>query len=146
MSDVSQLQAHATWIRAERIKYIADRLVGLGPFSVGLDGLLAFVPIAGTLFSLGAGALLLWEALSVRASAFTLARMTFYVGVRTVASIIPLEGWLADFFFRGHMFAATALQKDIAARHGAPPRAAIDAVRRRPFAFRSPHVGPIVAS
>lgn len=146
MSDVSRLQAHETWVRAERIKRIADRLVGLGPFSVGLDGLLAFVPIAGTLFSLGAGALLLWEALRVRASAFTFARMTFYVGVRTVASIIPLEGWLADFFFRGHMFAANALQKDIVARHGAPPRAAIDAARRRPFAFRAPVAGPTVAS
>ena len=52
-------EAHRAWITAEKIKRIADRLVGLGPFSVGLDGLLAGVPIAGTVFSLGAGLMLL---------------------------------------------------------------------------------------
>jgi hypothetical protein len=130
---LSRQRAHRTWLSAERIKRLADRLIGLGPFSVGLDGLLAFVPVAGTLFSLAAGAWLLLEAIRVRASPFTLARMTFYVGLRTLASIVPLEGWLVDFFFRGHMFAARALQKDIAARFGEPPREAVKAASGWPF-------------
>ena len=130
-------QAHAAWITAERIKRVADRLIGLGPFSVGLDGALAFLPIVGTVFSLAAGAWLLREGFRVRASSFTLARMGFYVGLRTAASIVPIEGWLVDFFFRGHMFAANALQRDIAARFGAPDPAWIDDARRRPFDFGS---------
>lgn len=137
MTVITPAEAHQAWITAEKIKRVADRLVGLGPFSVGLDGLLAFVPVAGTLFSLAAGAWLLWEALRVRASAFTLARMGFYVGLRTVASVIPLEGWLVDFFFRGHMFAANALQRDIARRFGEPSRGAIARARSRPFAPQS---------
>src|SRR5215469_18701686 len=127
-------EAHHTWITAERIKRVSDRLIGLGPFSVGLDGLLAWVPVAGTVYSLGAGAWLLMEGWRIKASAWTLARMLFYVGFRSLASVVPLEGWLVDFLFRGHMFAANALQKDIARRFGAPPREAVAEARRRPFA------------
>ena len=129
--------AHRAWLAAERTKRIADRLVGLGPFSIGLDGLLAPVPLAGTLFSLAAGLWLLAQALQARASAFTLARMLCYVGLRTLVSVVPLEGWLVDVLFRGHMMAARALQKDIARRFGEPPREAVLEVRRRPFAARS---------
>lgn len=129
--------AHQAWLAAEKIKRVADRLVGLGPFSIGLDGLLAPVPLAGTVFSLAAGVWLLSEALRARASPFTLARMLVYVGFRTLVSVVPLEGWLVDVLFRGHMMAARALQKDIARRFGEPPAAAIRAARRRPFAPRS---------
>lgn len=137
--------AHRAWLTAERIKRVADRLVGLGPLSIGLDGLLAPVPLAGTVFSLAAGAWLLAEALRARASMFTLARMALYIGFRTLASIVPLEGWLVDVLFRGHMMAARALQKDIARRFGEPPRHAILAARRRPFAALTP-VGEAAAA
>ncbi len=142
---LSTEDAHRAWLTAERIKRVADRLVGLGPFSVGLDGLLAPVPLAGTVFSLGAGLWLVNEGVRARASAFTLARMAFYVGLRTLASIIPLEGWLVDVLFRGHMMAARALQRDIARRFGEPPREAIIEVRRRPFALR-PALGGALAA
>jgi hypothetical protein len=52
---VAAEQAHRAWITAERIKRLADRLIGLGPFSIGLDGLLAPVPLAGTLLCVAAG-------------------------------------------------------------------------------------------
>jgi hypothetical protein len=135
VSEINAARAHRAWLTAERIKRVADRLIGLGPFSIGLDGLLAPVPIAGTLFSLGAGVWLMVEGIKARASTYTMARMLFYVGFRTVASIVPLEGWLVDVLFRGHMMAARALQKDIARRWGEPPVAAIEEVRRRPFGF-----------
>jgi hypothetical protein len=131
---IGSAEAHRAWLTAEKITRVADRLAGLGPFSIGLDGVLAVVPVAGTLFSLGAGAWLLAEAVKARASAFTLARMLFYIGFRTVASTIPLEGWLVDILLRGHMLAAGALQKDIARRFGRPAPEAIAAVRRQPFA------------
>jgi hypothetical protein len=145
--DVDVAKAHAIWIEAERIKRIADKLVGFGPMSIGLDGLLAPVPIAGTVFSLGAGLWLIWQGILARASWFTLARMLFYVGFRTAASIVPMEGWLVDILFRGHMHAANALQKDIAARFGAPADAAIARVRRNPFSRpRSFGAGPLAAA
>jgi hypothetical protein len=143
MAAITADEAHRAWITAEKIKRVADRLVGLGPFSIGLDGLLACVPVAGTLFSLGAGVRLVAEGVRAQASAFTLARMSAYVGFRTLVSVVPLEGWLVDILFRGHMMAARALQKDIARRFGEPPAAAIAAARRRPFAPRAALAGPL---
>jgi hypothetical protein len=137
MSQPTPHEAHRAWLMAERIKLISDRLIGLGPFGVGLDGLLAFVPIVGGVYSLIAGIWLIAEGVRAGANPWTLARMTFYVGFRTAAAEVPLAGQAVDFFFRGHLMAAVALQKDIAARHGAPSQEVIDQVRRRPFAALS---------
>lgn len=126
-------QAHQAWITAERIKRLADRMIGIGPFSIGLDGLLAPVPVAGTLFCLGAGIWLISEGLKAGAAPVTLARMVFYIAIRTLSSAIPVEGWLVDIFFRAHMLAANALQRDIAARFGEPSREFVLQARRRRF-------------
>jgi len=121
MRVVTTEEAHRTWIVAERIKRVSDRLVGLGSFSIGLDGLLAPVPVLGTAYSLIAGLWLLSLGVRTGATPWTLARMTFYVGFRTLSSLVPMEGWLVDVLFRGHMLAANALQTDIERRFGAPP-------------------------
>jgi hypothetical protein len=126
-------EAHHAWLMAERIKRVSDRLVGLGPFGVGLDGLLAFVPVIGGLYSLSAGGWLLLEAWRARAGAWTLTRMAAYIAFNTASAEVPIIGQTFDFFFRGHLMAANALQKDITRRHGAPPAHAIEAVRRNPF-------------
>ena len=141
--DITREDAHRVWLTAERIKQVADRLVVIGPFSIGVDGLLAPVPLAGTLFSLGAGVWLLGEGVKARASGFTLARMLAYVGFRTLVSIVPLEGVLVDILFRGHMMAARALQKDIARRFGEPARAEVLQARDHPFASRQPLAQPL---
>lgn len=127
--------AHRAWLSAERIKIASDRLIGLGPFGVGLDGALAFVPVAGGVYSLVAGLWLLAEAVRAEARPWTLARMGAYVLFNTASAEIPIVGQTFDFFFRGHLMAANALQKDIARRHGAPHEAAIADARRRPFAL-----------
>jgi hypothetical protein len=131
--EITTAEAHRAWLSAERIKRVSDRLVGLGPFGVGLDGLLAFVPVAGGAYSLAAGGWLLLEAVRARAGPWTLARMAAYIGFNTVSAEVPIVGQTFDFFFRGHLMAAEALQKDIARRHGAPNMAAIEEVRRNPF-------------
>ena len=146
MYPITAQDAHQVWITAEKIKRVSDGLVRLGGFSVGIDGFLAWVPGAGTLYSLIAGVWLLAEGTRVRASGWTLFRMGVYVGLRTASSIVPIEGWLVDFLFRGHLFAANALQRDICARFGEPPEAAVAEARRRPFSFRPMGPGPIHAA
>jgi hypothetical protein len=133
--EITADDAHRVWITAEKIKRVSDRLVAFGPFSIGLDGFLAWIPGLGTLYSLGAGVWLLAEGIRVKASSWTLMRMGFYVGLRTAVSIVPIEGWLVDFLFRGHLFAANALQRDIAGRFGEPGQAAIADARRNPFSL-----------
>ena len=118
--DQDRDRAHRAWRRAERIKLLSDRVVGVGPWGVGVDGVLAWVPVAGTVYSVGAAALLLNEAIQSGAARSTLLRMGAYLGVDTVASGVPLVGWAVDTLFTGHAFAARALQKDIERRHGRP--------------------------
>lgn len=117
---ISNERAHRAWRNAERIKRLSDRLIGVGPFSIGLDGVLAWVPIAGTVYSIGAGLLLMIEGLAAQASLPTLARMLVYLTLNTMSSlpVLPIIDSAIDTLFQGHLMAANALQKDIEHRHG----------------------------
>jgi hypothetical protein len=119
-------RAHRAWRNAERIKKLSDSLIKIGPWGLGLDGVLAWVPVAGTLYSLGSGGLLIYEGVQAKASAWTLTRMAAYMIANSAMSDVPVIGWAMDTLFRGQLMAAKALQKDIEARHG-PPEMTIDA-------------------
>lgn len=129
-------RAHQAWRRAEKIRKLSDRVVGFGPWGLGVDGVLAWVPVAGTAYSLGAAGLLLYDATQAGASRSTLVRMAAYLGLDTVSSGVPIVGWALDTLFTGHAFAARALQRDIERRHGRPldvadPDPALDPVTTR---------------
>jgi hypothetical protein len=111
-------RAHRAWLNAERIKKLSDNLVKIGPWGLGLDGVLAWVPIAGTVYSVGSGALLLYEGWQAKAAPWTLTRMAGYMIVNSALSDVPVVGWAMDTLFRAQLMAANALQKDIEARHG----------------------------
>ena len=113
-------RAHRAWRNAERIKKLSDSLVKIGPWGLGLDGVLAWAPVAGTLYSVGSGGLLLYEGYKAQASGMTLARMAGYMLVNSALSDVPVVGWAMDTLFRAQLMAANALQKDIEARHGRP--------------------------
>jgi hypothetical protein len=114
-------RAHRAWRNAERIKRLSDRLIGWGPFGLGLDGVLAWVPGANLIYSLGAGGLLGLEALASGASKATLAKMAAYIAANSAMTGVPVAGWALDTLFPGHLLAARALQRDIERRHGKPP-------------------------
>ena len=130
--DVTLDRAHRAWTRAELIKRLSDRLIGVGPLGLGLDGVLAWAPGANLIYSLGAGGLLIAEAVQVRASAVTLVRMAAYIAANSAMTEVPVIGWAMDTLFPGHLMAAKALQKDIEARFGRPAQAP----RARGFRFR----------
>jgi hypothetical protein len=126
-------RAHRAWRNAERIKKLSDSLIKIGPWGLGLDGVLAWVPVAGTLYSLGSGGLLIYEGVQAKASAWTLTRMAAYMIANSAMSDVPVIGWAMDTLFRGQLMAAKALQKDIEARHG-PPEMTADAPAWGPVA------------
>jgi hypothetical protein len=113
-------RAHLAWRRADKIRKLSDRLVGVGPFGLGIDGVLAWVPVAGTIYSVGAAGLLISEALQAGASRKTLLKMAAYLGLDSVSSTVPVLGWAVDTLFPGHALAANALMKDVSIRHGEP--------------------------
>lgn len=120
MDQEDRHRAHAVWMRAERFKKLTDRVIGIGPFGIGLDGLVSFIPIANTAFSVIAGGWIMLQALQAKADLFTLAKMGAYIAVDSTLSDIPLAGYAVDMLFPGHLLAANALQKDIERRHGVP--------------------------
>ena len=115
--------AHSAWKSAETVKKLSDRVIGFGPFGVGLDGLLAWIPGAGLIYSAGAAIYLLYLAVRSGASFTAVAKMAGVLGVDVLMSGVPLPlvPDIVDMLWQGHLMAANSLQKDIEARHGIPP-------------------------
>lgn len=105
------------WLSVERIKKISDRVVAFGPFGMGLDAILTWIPGLGTIYTVGAGAWLVILGLRVKAGPGTLARMLGYLTVDTITGTVPIAGDAIDALFPGHLLAAKALQKHIESTH-----------------------------
>jgi hypothetical protein len=109
------------WSNVEGVKKLSDRALGIGPFGIGLDGLLTWIPVGGTAYSVGAAAWLLVQAARARAAPGTLLRMATYLGLDSTATavgeVIPFAPDVVDMLFPGHLMAAKALQKDIESTH-----------------------------
>ena len=111
---------HRIWRSVQTVKKLSDRVIGIGPFGVGMDGLLTWIPGAGMVYSLGAGSFIMVQAVRAKAKPSTIARMAGYLALDIATTEIPLIGDAIDFFLPAHWMAATALQKDIEDRHGPP--------------------------
>ncbi|WP_029415694.1 DUF4112 domain-containing protein [Brevundimonas bacteroides] len=109
------------WSNVEGIKKLSDRAIGIGPFGVGLDGLLTWIPVVGTVYSVGASGWLLMQAVRAKAPTGTILRMIGYLGIDSattaVGEAVPFAPDVVDFFFPGHLLAAKALQKHIETTH-----------------------------
>lgn len=109
------------WSNVEGVKKLSDRAVGIGPFGIGLDGLLTWVPVVGTVYSVGAAAWLLVQGIQTRAAPGTLLLMASYLGLDTattaVGEVVPFAPDVVDLLFPGHLMAAKTLQKDIETTH-----------------------------
>jgi hypothetical protein len=109
----------------ERIGSLSDNVIGLGPLKIGLDGILAWIPGVGTIYSLGAAALLILQGLRARAPASAMLQILVLLGLRTLVTsggeaaavltmlpiTIPAE--LAVDLFRAHKWSADILLKAI---------------------------------
>jgi hypothetical protein len=132
-------RAHRAWTNAERIKRLSDRLISVGPVGLGLDGVLAWIPGANVIYSVGAAGILVYDAVQARASASTLVRMGLYLAADSALSGLPVVGWAIDTLFPGQLMAAKALQKDIELRHGRPDAARAASARRPVYPFGKRH-------
>ncbi|MCZ8194394.1 MAG: DUF4112 domain-containing protein [Brevundimonas sp.] len=105
------------WSGVEGVKKLSDRVVGIGPFGLGLDGLLTWVPGLGLAYTVGAGGYLVVQAVRAKASPATLARMLAYLVIDGITGEVPVAGDIVDVFFPGHLMAAKALQAEIERTH-----------------------------
>jgi hypothetical protein len=109
----TQIEVHNGRKAIERIGRISDNLIGIGPFGIGLDGILAWVPGVGELYSIGAGAVLVLEGYRARVPASVLTQAAILVSIRTLSNVFPVLGGVIVDVFRGHRMAARLLTQAI---------------------------------
>jgi len=114
----------------ERIKRLSDGLIKIGPINVvGLDGLLALIPIPGVgmAYSIIAGLILLFLGIRSRVSLPTLISCVLILaidsGITTADELVQLFPFLgpfiglitggADAAFQGHLYAGHLIQKEM---------------------------------
>lgn len=107
----SHIDLHNIRNSIERTKKLSDNVVGIGPFGVGLDGLLTWIPGAGALYSLGAGSILIFDGVRARAAPMILLQMFAIIAIDTLVGEVPVAGKIADILFTGHKWSADMLLK-----------------------------------
>ena len=108
-----QLEVQEARHSIARIGKLADGLIRFGPFGIGLDGLLTWIPFVGAAYSIGAGVSLLALGARARVPLTVLAQVGAIVVARSGAGEVPLAGQIAVDLFRGHKWAADLLAKSI---------------------------------
>ena len=108
----SHSDLHNIRLGVERIKNVSDRIIGVGPIGIGLDGILSWIPGAGVIYSGAAGTMLVLEGVRARAATGTLLHMAALLFVDTFLDVVPNPVTaLADTFFTGHKWSANLLLK-----------------------------------
>ena len=92
---------------------LSDGLMRLGPFSIGLDGLLSWIPGVGEIYGFAAAGYILGQGARARVPASTLALAGALMAGRTVISAVPFAGPAAADLLTLHRLAARMIVRDI---------------------------------
>jgi hypothetical protein len=85
---------------------LSDGLLRFGPLSLGIDGVLSWVPGLGEVYSAAAGAFILIQGARAGVPVATLALAGGLMLSRTAVSAIPLAGPVAADLFTAHRWSA----------------------------------------
>lgn len=110
--DIERFETNLQEVRTGvgRFKMIADAyLFGL----IGLDAVLAFIPIVGGLFSTGGGILLLTQSIKARASLGTKLSVVGIIIIDVVVGLVPVLGDAIDAVLRSHAWAADRILAEV---------------------------------
>jgi hypothetical protein len=106
---------------------LSDSLVRFGPFRLGVDGVLSWIPGLGEAYSTIAGGFIIIQGLRAGAPLHILAICALLMASRTTISAIPLAGPVAADLFTAHRWSAKLVVRAIdaqlpaRARSGAAP-------------------------
>ena len=104
---------------------LSDNIVRLGPISLGVDGVLSWIPAVGEIYSFGAGAFILVQGARAGVPTSVLARAALILGARTLGDVVPFAGPVFADLFTAHKWAAGMVVDAIDRQLGvsaAPPR------------------------
>jgi hypothetical protein len=113
-----------------KVGALSDALFHLGPFSIGLDGILDWVPGVGEFYSLAAGGFLLVQGVRAKVGAGTLIVAATLMGARAVITAVPLAGPLAADLLTTHKWSAKLIARAIERRMAQGPAPYTGAIAR----------------
>ena len=120
MPDLTELAAIRRSV--EWVGRMSDGLVRVGPWSIGLDGVLSWIPGLGEVYSAGAAAFLLTQGVRAGVPASTLIMAAALMGGRTLITVIPVAGPVVADILTMHKWSArliiAAIDKRMAAETG----------------------------
>ena len=99
--------------RVEQVGKLSDGLVRIGMFRLGVDGILAWIPGVGELYSAAAGGYILYLGIKAQAPIGTLGTCAALMLGRTTISAVPLAGAVAADLFTAHRWSAKLVLKAI---------------------------------
>jgi hypothetical protein len=92
---------------------MSDNIVRLGPLSLGIDGVLSWLPGVGDVYSTVAGAFIVAQGVRARVPMPTLLAAAGMLGVRTIAGSVPVAGAAFADLFTAHRWAAAMIVRAI---------------------------------
>lgn len=88
---------------SEQLAWLLDSSIGIGPFTIGLDGIVGLIPGLGDVITDLMGMLIVVRAMRNGVHRAAVLRMVVNLGIDTVLGAIPIAGDLFDFAFKANM-------------------------------------------
>jgi len=107
-SELRRIRDSVSWVGR-----LSDSIVRLGPFSLGIDGVLSWVPGVGEIYSTLAGAFIVLQGARAGVPLPTLALAAALLSCRTIISGVPVAGAAFADLFTAHRWAAAAIVRAI---------------------------------
>jgi len=92
---------------------LSDSLIRFGPFRLGIDGVLSWIPGVGEVYSTGAAVFIIVQGVRARAPVHVLVACAALMGGRTLVGAVPLAGPLAADLFLAHRLSARMVVRAI---------------------------------
>jgi hypothetical protein len=109
---------------------LSDSLVHIGPFSLGIDGVLSWVPGLGDIYSTAAGGFIVLQGMRAGVPGPVLGGAALLIACRTLVGAVPIAGSAFADFFTAHKWAAAMIVRAIDQRLGVS--GAVDPIAVRP--------------
>jgi hypothetical protein len=109
----TELDIHNIKANIEQARRTSDKMVGIGPFGIGLDAILTIIPGIGELYTIGASAYLLTQGVKARVSGITLMQCSALFMTDLAIGAVPVGGDMMDVLLCSHLWAGWLLKRSI---------------------------------
>ncbi len=97
----------------EVVGRLSDGLIRIGPWGIGIDGVLSWIPVAGEVYSALAGGFILIQGVRARVPAHVLLGAAALLAGRMAFDTVPLAGPLVADLFIAHRWSAKMMIRAI---------------------------------